>query len=582
MITINKPIENELFGIKAPSADDFNITFEDPNDIDNKWYMLSNKTDNTTNHTWNGYIDQGVWDEIFNGTINIKIFANDSVGNIGFAEISVKKDIHIPEILINYPNEYQIFGSNAPNFNVEITDLELDVMWYSLNCGNNITFSSNGTIDQAEWNSLIDGIVKITFYANNTLDNKNSESVDVIKDTVSPIINIISPNPDEVFGTDAPNFIVEIIDPNLDVIWYSLNGGENITFTSNGTIDQTKWSVFSDGIITIIFYANDTLGNIDYESVDVIKDTVSPIINIISPNPDDVFGNVSPSFIVEISDPNLDTIWYTVDGGVNNYIFTDNGSINQAAWNSLPEGNVILRYYANDSVGNIEFAEVTIRKDVNAPIIAINNPQNSDVIGATAPNFDISIDELNLDKTWYSLNGGSNITFTLLTGTINQALWDALFEGNVIIRFYANDTLGRIGFVEVTVRKDVTAPTINIISPTLNELFGTSAPSFNVEIYDTNLDSMWYTLNNGLTNTTFTTNGTISQSAWDVLPNGNVIIRFYANDTLERIGFQEVTVVKMISQSNPPGIPGYNILLLLGIVSTIAVIIIKKRLNHLN
>ncbi|GAH52652.1 unnamed protein product [marine sediment metagenome] len=138
--------------------------------------------------------------------------------------------------------------------------------------------------------------------------------------------------------------------------------------------------------------------------------------------------------------------------------------------------------------GNIEFAEVTIRKDVTAPIIAINNPQNSDVIGATAPNFDISIDELNLDKTWYSLNGGNNITFTGLTGTINQALWDALSEGNVIIRFYANDTLGRIGF-------------------------------------------------------------------------------------------QEVSVVKTISQPSPPGIPGYNILLLLGIVSTIAVIIVKKRLN---
>ncbi|KKL71485.1 hypothetical protein LCGC14_2094440, partial [marine sediment metagenome] len=512
LITINKPIENELFGIKAPSADDFNITFEDPNDIDNKWYMLSNKTDNTTNHTWNGYIDQGVWDEIFNGTINIKIFANDSVGNIGFAEISVKKDIHIPEILINYPNEYQIFGSNAPNFNVEITDLELDVMWYSLNGRNNITFSSNGTIDQAEWNSLIDGIIKITFYANNTLDNKNSESVDVIKDTVSPIINIISPNPDEVFGTDAPNFIVEIIDPNLDVIWYSLNGGENITFTSNGTIDQTKWSVFSDEIITIIFYANDTLGNIDYESVDVIKDTVSPIINIISPNPDDVFGNVSPSFIVEISDPNLDTIWYTVDGGVNNYIFTDNGSINQSAWNSLPEGNVVLRFYANDSVGNIEFADVTIRKDVNAPIIAINNPQNSDVIGATAPNFDISIDELNLDKTWYSLNGGSNITFTGLIGTINQAAWNSLPEGNVDLRFYANDSVGNIEFAEVTIRKDVNAPIITINNPQNNDVIGATAPNFDISIDELNLDKTWYSLNGGI-NITFTgLIGTINQA----------------------------------------------------------------------
>jgi len=140
-------------------------------------------------------------------------------------------------------------------------------------------------------------------------------------------------------------------------------------------------------------------------------------------------------------------------------------------------------------LGNIGFAEVSIKKNVNAPVIAINNPQNSDVIGATAPNFDISIDELNLNETWYSLNGGNNITFTGLTGIINQMLWDALSEGNVTIRFYANDTLGRIGF-------------------------------------------------------------------------------------------QEVTVVKTISQSNPPEIPGYNMLLLLGIVSTIAAIIVKKRLNQ--
>ena len=131
-----------------------------------------------------------------------------------------------------------------------------------------------------------------------------------------------------------------------------------------------------------------------------------------------------------------------------------------------------------------------IRKDVTAPIITINNPRNSDVIGATAPNFDIFIDELNLDKTWYSLNGGNNITFTGLTGTIDQTLWEALLEGNVIIRFYANDTLGRIGF-------------------------------------------------------------------------------------------REVAVVKTISQPSPPEIPGYDIILLLGVVSTIAVILVKKRLNQL-
>jgi len=246
-----------------------------------------------------------------------------------------------------------------------------------------------------------------------------------------------------------------------------------------------------DGIITIRFYANDSLGNLGFKVLNVIKDTALPVITIISPNNDELFGITAPSFNVEIYDANLDTMWYTIDGGITNITFIVNETIDQSAWDTLPNGTVTITFYANDSAGNIGFAEVTIRKDVTAPIITINNPQNSDVIGATAPNFDISIDELNLDKTWYSLNGGYNITFMGLTGTINQALWDALPEGNVIIRFYANDTLGRIGF-------------------------------------------------------------------------------------------QEVTVVKTISQPSPPEIPGYNILLFLGIVSTIAVILVKKRLNHLN
>jgi capsular polysaccharide biosynthesis protein len=45
------------------------------------------------------------------------------------------------------------------------------------------------------------------------------------------------------------------------------------------------------------------------------------------------------------------------------------------------------------------------------------------------------------------------------------------------------------------------------------------------------------------------------------------------------IGFQEITIMKNISQISPSGIPGYNVSLLLGIVSTITSIFIKKRLN---
>ena len=38
-----------------------------------------------------------------------------------------------------------------------------------------------------------------------------------------------------------------------------------------------------------------------------------------------------------------------------------------------------------------------------------------------------------------------------LTGAFNQIAWAALDEGNVTIRFYANDTAGNIGFMDVEV-----------------------------------------------------------------------------------------------------------------------------------
>jgi len=328
-----------------------------------------------------------------------------------------------------------------------------------------------------------------------------------------------------------------------------------------------------------------TLEDTDYVKVYDIKlkkDVSAPIVNINSPTPNELFGTSAPGFNVEIYDPNLDSMWYTLDNGLTNTTFTTNETINQALWDALPEGNIIIRFYANDSFSNVGFVEVTIRKDVSAPVITTNNPQNSDVIGAIAPNFDISIDELNLDKTWYSLNGGNNITFTGLTGTINQALWDALPEGNIIIRFYANDSSSDVGFVEVTIRKDVSAPVITINNPQNSDVIEATAPSFDISIDEPNLDKTWYSLNGG-NNITFTGfTGTINQALWDALPEGNIIIKFYANDTLGRLEFQEVIVVKNVPQPTPPEIPGYNILFLLGIVSIVAVIIVKKRLNRLN
>ena len=575
IITIQSPIGDEVFGINAP---DFVVEIVELY-LDSMWYTIDGGITNIT-FTENGTISQSDWDTSLEGNVIVRFYANDSVGNVNFQEVTVKKDVSDPTITIHSPIRNEVFGVIAPDFMVEIVEFYLDTMWYTIDSGvTNITFTENGTISQSVWNAALEGNIVIRFYANDTLGRIGFQELTVKKDVTTPIIFINNPQNDDLVGATAPNFNIDVIEPNLETMWYTIDSGiTNITFTENGTISQSAWNAALEGNVVIKFYANDTFGRIGFQEVTVKKDVTAPTISIHSPIGDEVFGIDAPDYVVEINELYLDTMWYTIDGGITNITFTENGTISQSAWDALPEGNVIIRFYANDSLGRIGTQEVTVKKDVTAPTISIHSPFGDEVFGIDAPDYVVEINELYLDTMWYTIDGGiTNITFTE-NGTISQSAWDALPEGNVIIRFYANDSLGRIGTQEVTIKKDVTAPIITINNPQNNNLFGATAPNFNITIDEPNLDTIWYSLNGG-TNLTFTgLSGTINQTLWDALPEGNVFIKFYANDTLGRIGFQEVAVTKTIPQSPPPGIPGFSTLFLVGIISVMVVIIIKKDL----
>ena len=193
-----------------------------------------------------------------------------------------------------------------------------------------------------------------------------------------PSINIISPSDDSHVGRTAPSFTVEVTDAYLEDMWYTLDfGTNNVHFTTDGTFDQSLWEIVWDSIaemsqIYIIFYANDTFGHLGSNNVSIIK-SVAPIITIISPLEDEIFGSIAPNFIVEVIESNLEFMWYSVDGGLTNIIFNTNGSISQSLWDSLPEGGVIIRFYANDSLGNLEFEQIHVFKDLptSSPAIGI-------------------------------------------------------------------------------------------------------------------------------------------------------------------------------------------------------------------
>jgi len=139
--------------------------------------------------------------------------------------------------------------------------------------------------------------VMLTFYANDTLGHTNSAQVTIYKDNTSPIIEIIAPLPDQLFQEEPPSFEVEISDPNLDVMWYTLNNSTiRYYFIENGTIDQDAWNALTDFDIVITFYARDQLLNTGFKSINIMKNyTQTPGDD---PNPND--GGLPPLDLIPI------------------------------------------------------------------------------------------------------------------------------------------------------------------------------------------------------------------------------------------------------------------------------------------
>ncbi|MFX1344643.1 MAG: right-handed parallel beta-helix repeat-containing protein [Promethearchaeota archaeon] len=364
-------------------------------------------------------------------------------------------------------------------------------------------------------------------------------------DPTPPQISIILPTENQLFGKLAPNFRVSVTGLYLNITWYSLIGGSvNHTFTDfNDQIDQNLWDEFGNGTVVVRFYANDSLGHIGFDEIILLKDIISPNIIIYTPKNNEIFGISPPNYEIFINESNFDKSWYTFDNGQTNTTFFGNGTFAFNSWNNLPNGTVFIKFYACDKAGNIGFSEVKVYKDIIAPEIEILSPYEFDLFGSDAPEFEVFFNDPHINLTWYSL-GAKNYTFTS-NGTIDQEAWDLIMNGSVVIAFFINDSVGNIGHDQVLIRKDILAPIIEIKSPELDEIFSFTAPEFELSIIEGNLDTIWYSIDNGITNLTINhLVGTINQTGWNNKADGYIQIYFFANDTLGHIGHKNITILK--------------------------------------
>ncbi|MFX0012310.1 MAG: hypothetical protein ACFE9R_18505, partial [Candidatus Hermodarchaeota archaeon] len=186
-------------------------------------------------------------------------------------------------------------------------------------------------------------------------------------------------------------------------------------------------------------------------------------ITINFPSQFSFYGSITPTFDISTFDSNLDSTWYTLDGGIVNITFSGStGVINQAEWDKQKDGVVDIRFFMNNTMGKEEYVEVSVIKDTYSPKVTIISPLQNEKFGSKPPSYKFSIVEPNFELFWIELNGESIFMFGAIpedlsevSGTLSQYFWDRLPQGEINVTFYAKDFTGKIGTASVVVIKSI-------------------------------------------------------------------------------------------------------------------------------
>ncbi|TET61278.1 MAG: hypothetical protein E3J52_01825, partial [Promethearchaeota archaeon] len=106
-------------------------------------------------------------------------------------------------------------------------------------------------------------------------------------------------------------------------------------------------------------------------------DDLLPEIAINSPTNGSIFA-LPPEFIINFSDVNFDSLWVTINYSNIEYGFIASPGNNVvidmpfSIWNLLPEGHFLVKIYVNDTAGNVNYAEVTLIKELPPELPSLN------------------------------------------------------------------------------------------------------------------------------------------------------------------------------------------------------------------
>ncbi|MBI0582485.1 MAG: right-handed parallel beta-helix repeat-containing protein [Methanomassiliicoccales archaeon] len=291
--------------------------------------------------------------------------------------------------------------------------------------------------------------------------NTNGQTVvgtfTMIKDTTAPWIAILSPGDGDYLATEDVTASWSCTDDTSMVtsIGYSLDLAPMV-YTAGYT---TVFHDLAEGEHTFALNVTDLLGNSNEKTITFTVDVTKPYLKINDPMDGALFGvhQVMVEYTAYDTLTSLDYLQYRLNAGP----WMDVAGLN-ISLTDLPDGVYSLEMKTADLAGNLNTTSLQFFVDTAAPVVTITSPADGGYSSDRTVTWNVDdvtgaeLTEVSTDNaTWTPVSGSSHVFSGLLDGT-----------HTVYVR--VTDRMGLVGNDSVTFNIDTLAPTVEIISPSLD------------------------------------------------------------------------------------------------------------------
>lgn len=389
----------------------------------------------------------------------------------------------------------------------------------------------------------------------NKINSKNNSGIFLQNSNGNRIYNnVINGTTSASFTGSNSNLWNITLNSSTNIIMGSFVGG-NYYATPNGTgFSQGSGCLDLDENLICDSSYSLASNNIDYLPLKL--DVAPPAISIFFPELGHAYTyhNQTLNFTASDGGSGLDTCWKRLNNGQNVTISCSTNSTVNSSTEGTVEGDNVLYVYANDSTGNLGSVSVYFTIDTTLPAIGLVSPVDDSFLNSESVNFTFNaVDPVGIDtcNLWGNWTGTWQINQSF-QGFVNDSIVSTLkniFDGIYLWTVSCNDTFGNENFHpdNHTFTVDTVDPSVSIIYPS-GTTYSLQITSLNYSAGDSNLDSCWYSLDNGVTNISITCGQNVTGITSAEGPN---TWRVWANDSAGNENSTNVIFTVTLPTSTP-------------------------------